>query len=386
MFDATKVRSYPLLFLLPVFLPLPAQPPRLQLSPRPTVVIEDDGSVDKQFTRVAVRRLVNGDIVVGELAAHRLQIYGPNSALKRTIAKRGNGPGELPGEFHLVVTGDSLYAFGISPGSNNFVRVFASTGESRNEDRFTDNGRAVRAQSRLVNGAWLVAAGPAFKVLRTPPEVGCCTNDSTTYGVLIPGTAEARVHWFKPVLTSWMVGHEWPGGPMPALSQYPYKPRVFVAASGDRVWFADAESATLTAFDHNARQIVSRKLNWTARSLDRAAVTRGEAHRLRQATRAIDTVKARAIANAAYFPPRLPHFDLAFGTDDGGLWLRKSNEDVGAPQQFVIVDRDGRERAEIVVPAHIDVQHVGRNFLLGITRDDDGVITIVEYGVLTAPR
>lgn len=76
--------------------------PLFELSDQPSLVLADDGTEEKLFSRVTARRLPEGEILVAEPSAATVQLFGRNGRLIRTLARRGDGPGELSGGFVIA--------------------------------------------------------------------------------------------------------------------------------------------------------------------------------------------------------------------------------------------------------------------------------------------
>jgi hypothetical protein len=80
-------------------------------------------------------------------------------------------------------------------------------------------------------------------------------------------------------------------------------------------------------------------------------------------------------------PRRMPWVSGALPGTDGEVWLRRFNPALSAPQEFIVVDRNGREIAEASVPHDVEVQHVGSDFLVGVRTMVDGTLAVVEYAI-----
>jgi hypothetical protein len=80
-------------------------------------------------------------------------------------------------------------------------------------------------------------------------------------------------------------------------------------------------------------------------------------------------------------PRTMPWVSAALRGPDGEIWLRRFNPAPRARQEFVVVDRDGREIAEASVPPDVEVQQVGGDFLVGVRTLGDGRLAIVEFSI-----
>lgn len=66
---------------------------------------------------------------------------------------------------------------------------------------------------------------------------------------------------------------------------------------------------------------------------------------------------------------------------DGSVWVRLRDADADGPQRILVLDGDGRAVARAAVPAGLEVQHVGRDFVLGVRRDSLGIESVHEHAV-----
>lgn len=358
---------------------------RYEVSSAPTVILADDGSPERQFTRVFVRRMPSGRLVVGEPEAGRIRIFGRDGRVAQVLARKGNGPGELPGPFTLSSFRDTVLAFGQPPFSPAGVYSFSETagyaGQLR-PDVF--GGLSVFVVDRLLSGQYLVRRGSAIRgVLRAAPETGKLFPDSVTYGVLsFKARDSATVNWLAPVVQQWSFAHPWPGGPLAtALSPYLFAPRTFVVASGDRFWVVAADDGTLRSYEPTGVSAASTRLSGSARPFDARSLDARLTESLAEAIRPLDSARVIAMFDRALLPPMMPLVSAAVPGPDGEIWLRRFNPALTAPQEFVVVDRNGREIAEALVPPEVEVQQVGSDFLVGVRTLVDGTLAIVEFAL-----
>jgi len=50
-------------------------------------------------------------------------------------------------------------------------------------------------------------------------------------------------------------------------------------------------------------------------------------------------------------------------------------------RSLVIFDRNGRPVAGLIIPANVSLHDIGRDYVLGVETDADGVERIVRYGL-----
>ena len=86
-------------------------------------------------------------------------------------------------------------------------------------------------------------------------------------------------------------------------------------------------------------------------------------------------------------PRTMPLVSTAYAGADGEVWVRLFDlDEKTAPQRFVVVNRDGAEIAQATLPTGLDVQHIGRDFVLVVRRDSVGVESVLEYALQRGGR
>ena len=244
--------------------------PTYTLSAAPVMKLEDDGSAERQFTRIIARRLSNGDIVVGDRGAIRIAVFGRNGVMKKEIAHKGAGPGELSGDFNLTSVGDALLTMEQSPMSKGVVNVFdAATGFVKTITAHASNfsGR-ITIDSPLSNNSWIVHRGGFGRVLESIPAVGEFMSDTLTLGVLhtASNADSSTVQWLPPVIRSWSVVIPIPGAtglngsPTALPVSFVFKGSTLNTTSGNRLWLANSISGELTGYDSSGRAASSTTL------------------------------------------------------------------------------------------------------------------------------
>jgi hypothetical protein len=165
------------------------------------------------------------------------------------------------------------------------------------------------------------------------------------------------------------------------LFGYPFAPMTFVLASDDRVWVVEAGDAMLRAYSPTGASLASAKLSGPTRSFDARVLATRRAQALTDARGSLDSARATAMFDRTLLPRTMPWVSAALPGPDGEIWLRRFNPALTAPQEFVVVDREARAIAEAFVPHDVEVQQVGRDFLVGVQTLAEGTLAIVEYGI-----
>lgn len=357
------------------------QPRLFSVSGAPTLEIEDDGSAARQFTNVLTRRLPGGDIVVGDPDGRYIRVFDRTGRPRPALARPGNGPGELPGAFRMSTSGDTVFAFGQPPSSVSGVGAYLSPrGFLRTMPISTAAGASVVVVDRLLGGQLLVRRGSGGRVLNRAPDLGTLVPDTAVFGILSRADDSNAVLWLAPVVGQWNYPHRWPRGPLATtISPYPFRAATFVLTSADLVWIVDGGTGDARAVNGSGRQVLAVRLSGEKKSFDRSMTSARQRKMLVSAKRAMDSARAEAVTDTRLLPASMPLVDAAVAGADGEVWLRRYSIDEDTPRMFVVLDRRGSLLGEVRAPSGFELQHAGRDFLLGIRRSEDGLVTIVEY-------
>jgi hypothetical protein len=63
----------------------------------------------------------------------------------------------------------------------------------------------------------------------------------------------------------------------------------------------------------------------------------------------------------------------------GEMWVGLYNEDPAAPASYLVVDANGKAIGQISMPVGVTPFAIGRDYVLGVRRDEDGLEHIVQY-------
>jgi hypothetical protein len=355
--------------------------PGFVVSPEPVLVLEDDGSTEKLFSRISARRLPDGDVVVGDAATADLMVFGREGQLVRRLARRGRGPGELEGEFALTTQGDTIYTLGRPPMSAPDVSVFAGDQGFLTRVRpEAANARVVTVLDRLATGEFVVQRGLSAAAFWTVPAPGTLIPDTVVYGLL--PTSGDSVRWLPPAIRGTYVSFPWQlGRSTTSLTPYPLGPATVMVASSDRLWLIKADGGDFVVHDGAGRQVATGRLPLDPRSFDQTEVGRARDRALATATRGLDSAKARAMYDPALLPRTMPLLSGAYAGPDGEVWVRLFDLDDEAAPRYLVLDHSGREVGRATLPTGLEVQQIGADFVLGIRTDSLGVESVHEYAL-----
>lgn len=357
---------------------------QFRLGSTPTLVISDDGSEAKQFVNLTVRQLKTGELAVGDQVAKTLRLFSRNGRVMETFARPGKGPGELSTNFQLSVEADTVFLFSQALAAASIVNGYArDKGFVGSTGPLTFAGRPLFVVERLQNGDLLVRNRGAVRAILAPPPLGTLISDTVTYGVYKHRRDRAdTVSWFAPIVERWYVAHTWPNGRVPTtFSELSLAGRQMVIASGQNIWLVDGAAGQYRILNAEASVSQTWRIPTARKRIDAGMLIAAQSRALKKARTPMDSVRAKARTDRAFVGRLLPMFDECVAGADGEIWMRRFQLDDRTVQVFVAHDRTGRELAELRVPPGIEIQQMGRDFVLALRRDEDGVISIVEYAL-----
>jgi len=359
---------------------------RYTLGDEPILVLGEDGTPEKMFSRVQARRTEKGEVVVSDAVSLSVNVFGPDGTLVRNLARKGAGPGELEGIVTIQLYGDTLLTFGSPPGAPPDVNEFAVGGgfvrrvrPSTPQDE--PNGVAIAYMGK---GSFLMQRGSGFTIIPTLPEPPGLVPDSATFGILATGGASVDTSfvWLPPIHRGDVFTFRWPGGPVPVtFSMLEIGHHVFPVTSGDMLWMAESGSGSLRGYDSTGELVVDTKLSREPQPYEERALAAARDAAVTRAPSARDTLRVRAMFDKSVLPPTMPLFDAAIAGPDGELWLRLFSLDPVVHHRFLAIDRNGNEIGDVLVPADLLVQQFGDDFVLGIMRDELDVPSVVVYAM-----
>ncbi len=96
-----------------------------------------------------------------------------------------------------------------------------------------------------------------------------------------------------------------------------------------------------------------------------------------QATR--DLVETKY--SATYLPRHLPAFQALVPGTSGELWVQVPDANRAAPARYVVLSANGSPIARVAVATGFRVTDVGRDYVVGVRRNADGVETVRIYAL-----
>ena len=367
----------------------PAEPaeylrlPEFVVGEQPIRVLADDGTAQREFVNIHVRRLPDGELAVADVAASTIRVYARDGALPRTIARGGSGPGELPSAFSIDIQNDTIVAFGIPPMSRPDILVYSAADGFQRMIAATVQGQPrMSVLGRLSDQAYLVKRGMRGMVLNDVPKLGIVIADSATFGVFTPPLMEkpSTVLWFPKVVAGLNYSFPLTGNKVVPVSidAFPFGARTIIASSMDIVWAIETGTGSFKTFDERGTLRFTKQSSLQPAAFDAGTLTESRRIELMNAKRTIDTTRISAKYAPEIRPKTAPLFSRALAGSNGEIWLQLFQMTPESDQKFIIVNRDGAEVGRASIPARVDVQEIGDTFVLGLRTQASGAIEIVE--------
>jgi len=361
----------------------PAQ--QLQLSAKPTLVV---GTQDSDTPRPKSIRgafyLSDGRIVVGERLSAELRVYDASGKYLTTFGRKGEAPGEFR-EFGKTVrlAGDTIAVFH----------------EDASISRFTSSGKFItrtRDQSPLVGLPTsftdaLVALNGGARVTMTERidrPVGAIGSriDATGTVEVVRGDGVSTKKPGELALMQATVGKS--GRPR----QLWLAAEAVYADNGSQFVFGYGTSYSLTKYSAEGVPTLIVRREWTpapVSSKDWEEWTDEWLKRWSKKTGAALAAERQDLLDDDY-QDALPAFSAVVLDNTGKLWVRAPKTIDGAvagslndypigPSTWSVFSDTGIWLGDVVMPSKFEPTDIGKDYVLGIARDDDVTPTVVRY-------
>ena len=324
----------------------------------------------EQFTPQHVALLESGALAVADGPSQQLVILDARGRVERSVPVRGEGPGEIVGDFRLIAWRDTLFLLANGMGPARAVWRLAD-GTPGGDVRHASMASArMRWHDRLADGSWLVTGASGWRAFNEMPRVGERLRDSVALHLLAsdPTVATPRSLLTLP-LTTQLVFATPPGHPVPVgITPLRHAAGALFVASDSLVWCVWPDRGTVQAFRVPSMDtVVTTTLARTRLEPDteRAALRR----ELALARSAIDSLRIAASFEGGSAVGDAPVASALIPSWDGGVWLElwPSAAD-GDQRRYLVLDRTGRIVRQEVGPAGVRLLRVGPRAVIGMVR------------------
>ena len=328
-----------------------------------------EGSYDLLRASGALR-LPDGGVVVMNGATSELRFFDHSGRHLRTVGRLGSGPGEFrrPGA-PLWFGADTLVVYDTWTARATFVSTRGGLLKSVRIEGVAGGGELL---GRLSDGSLLLAIargvteGTEPGVRRDPVHLVRLSTEGVvrdTIGSFRGPEVAVRIAESSTVMTG-----------------APFSRRTFFAAAGDRVFVADnAEYRVRVYANGRLERIIEKSVEAvpiTASDIEREKAQRRGSGRDPSWLAWLDRLYQRD-----QLPASFPAFGRIVVDAEGWLWVSAYAPSPGGGFAWDIFDASGRLRCTCQLPSGFRVREVGRDYLLGVGSDADGVEQVRLYGL-----
>jgi streptogramin lyase len=143
------------------------------------------------------------------------------------------------------------------------------------------------------------------------------------------------------------------------------------AAASDVLWLGDSGTGELLRYGASGARLDSLSAPFPPRSWN--------ANTVRRLARAASDPLDAAEWDAQWLPSAPPRFADLHADPGGGVWVEEFREDPTEPRELRLVEPRGAVTARMTVPGEVRVLEIGRDYLLGVQEDADGVPEVLLY-------
>lgn len=139
----------------------------------------------------------------------------------------------------------------------------------------------------------------------------------------------------------------------------------------DVLWLGESGTGELLRYSAAGARLDSLSAPFPSRAWNSSTVRR----LARAATDALD----RAEWDAQWLPSTPPRFAGLHADPGGSVWVEEFREDPTETRELRLVEPRGAITARMTVPGGVRVLEIGRDYLLGVQEDADGVPEVLMY-------
>jgi 6-bladed beta-propeller len=314
---------------------------------------------------VGTIRLSDGTIVVADRQTMELRFFSQDGTFLRAAGRRGEGPGEFARLIGLRRCGvDRIYAEDLARNTHVL-------------DIFTPTGMFVRQMTP--------SAGPAHSVA----HIECAPDGDLV--IVDFGFSETPKQSTRYVESDSVWLFDSTATPRQPFGELPYLDRVFLlGASGAGGTGTTHPYGRVTSFAmDSARIYIAGFYGRDVHVLDRdgklVAIWRGPTEPLAATDRAAADYRAAALHGrdsslrarfdlaGITMPDTIPVYATLLVDDAGNVWAQRFAPPWEEKRDWSVFARDGALLGTLQMPAAFRVAEIGRDYVLGVLTDDDGV-------------
>lgn len=353
-------------------------PARWTVGPSPSLEIGGgDATGSAEFARiVGVSRQSNGSVIVADATSSELRVFYATGRFRELMARRGQGPGELPGLDAIAAVGDTIMAI----ESRHSVHVFGPDGT------WLRSLKLPLVPGYIVNPA-IGALTSVDAILRlrsgSLDSLRQIRRDSIWVARISLRDTTVRILAAQALPPAWALPGQQPTYPLG------FAPATLHATGNGRLCLGYPARYTVTCHDSLGRvqfeirrEVRRRAVHDSARRALRYALSGRRPDGSSRFEGSLREHRER-VADATQFAAEFPAYSQLMLSRTGELWVRtfltadgintsqwRSNH---APSDWSVYDRTGRWIADCRLPARFAPAEIGADYVIGVSQDDDDV-------------
>jgi hypothetical protein len=348
------------------------------VSTEPTVDIGVlDGAPEYQLFRVrGALRLADGRIVVSNTGTSELRFYGSDGRYLRSTGRAGSGPGEFQRLGWIrPFAGDSILAYDFSLTRASVFDAAGAFGRSfrlapPGETGFVIGMDVLSPDAVLGKMPLALSGGLSF-------EEGAQRRDEIYWRFSAEGTPVDSLGQFAGP-EQWIETARSGDQFSVFLTSPPFGRSPVLAARGEQFCFGSGDTYELGCYATDGTL-----LRLIRRNHANLPVTDADVERLLQRELADADAEDRPRIERRYeevpVPETMPAYSDLRVDPDGNLWVLEYNPDSEADLRWTVFDSSGRMLGLVMTPAGLGVTEFGRDYVLGVWRDDLDVEHVQMY-------
>jgi hypothetical protein len=341
-----------------------------KLAPAPIVRIgEADGGEAYLLSNIrSVLRLPDGRIVVADGQSNQIRVYGADGKHIASHGRTGSGPGEYQWLHGLWrVRGDSMIAL------DQFTNKVTVLSPAFAPMRSTNWGPRVRFGGVSENGTyWMIGSATTGEIRPGVMQYvglilrGNPLNESVD---TLARTAGGRM-FFKAGAANNQTG----------MIQYPipFNNTPHHAIGRDIIFFGAGTKPEIERFDVDGRRLSPLQLKTAQRNVTPADVRRFEQWQIDQYPAARRPALRQSLTEVKA-PEKMPaHGELTLDPE-GNLWVQRYAPPWEPALLWDVYTAAGKQIASIRLPARFTIREIGKDYVLGVTKDEFDVERVEMY-------
>ena len=355
----------------------------LRLDTAPALVIGTQAGKPYELSRVTgAARLDDGRIVIADGGSLELRFFDSSGVFIRTAGRHGSGPGEF----------SQMMSFARLPGDTLAVVELIGPSRFGSDGTFLHRHNVMLPMASMPRGIRAVVAvlsgGRAVVAPVQPPLSDHAAGErwiqTTSFHLVDQHNAELANLGDQPLLMM-VMENDAPSVPW-------FAPRAVLTSAGTSWYFGFGNTYEIREFDVDGRLRRLIRRGWTPAPVTRTDIEQFVAVWGKRwiRTTGTDAERERREMLGAEYADTVPAFSQLIADRAGGLWVRNANlpdaaragdlsDTPMAPSTWSVFGRDGVWLGDVEAPAHFLPHDIGRDYVLGVARDADGVETVVLY-------